>query len=287
MILRSIGMQSDAILQAMQNQFGDEYFYSWNSFRIDAWAEQAYKKSIETNKPIMCAETPLIGRKLFNENSPDTYYRIGINIVSSWLEKNFFVPRKVTPDRLEAMLEQTHTKLLPWRKSGDHIIYAMQVPADSSLLGLDIFAAAQYDLTFLRQITDRPIYITMHPDLQKTWAQHYFEKNKQHFDGFARILENTKSHIVKNSTESLFNNAWCTVCHTSGVGFDSIAAGIPVVALSNRSFVTDLAGNSYYDVLEPPTPERIPVLSKLAYCQWTLQEVERGIFKEHVNNIRR
>jgi hypothetical protein len=286
MILRSIGQQSTRVLNALEQQFGDEYYYCWNSYRNDPWANQAYAKSIADGKDIMCAETPLIGRKQFNEYADDMYYRIGLNIVSSWFEKNFFIPDNIDDMRIEDILTRTNTEIKPWRTDGEHIIYPMQVPRDSSLMGLDIFAAAQYDLVFLRQITDRPIYITMHPDLQKEWGKAELSKSMDNFEDFKRAVHFTKSMVVENSTESLFDNAWCTVCHTSGTGFDSIAAGIPVIALSNKNFITELAGQNYYDVLDPPMYNRGPTLAKLAYCQWTAQEVEDGTFKKHVDNIR-
>lgn len=286
MILRSIGKQSDDILNSLQRQFGDKFYYSWNSFRNNFdWAFDSYKKSIDTNKSIMCAETPLIGRSLFDNNNPDTYYRIGINIVSSYLEQNFFLPKVYTTDRIEKILAQTNTNLLPWRTHGEHIIYAMQVPGDSSLLGLDVYAAAQYDLLFLRQLTNRPIIVSQHPDLKKKWGQKEFKKNKGSFDGFQKVIDITKAEITSEKTESLFDDAWCTVCHTSGIGFDSIANGIPVITLNERSFVRNISSASYYDIENPSTPDRIPHLSKIAYCQWSLQEVESGYFKKHYESL--
>jgi hypothetical protein len=286
MILRSIGGFSDNILLALEEQFKDEYLYCWNNFKHDTtWAFDAYEKSFKDNKNILCAETPLIGRELFNQQSLNSYFRIGCNNVSNYHDHNFWIPTNPTPDRLFEILENTNTVLKDWRKDGDHIIYAMQVPADTSLTGLDIFAAAQYDLILLRKLTNRPIYISMHPDTKHGWGKSQFNDNKRSYDGFLKVVDLTNSIIADCSTQELFNNAWCTICYTSGSSFDSIANGIPVITLSQLSFMRPLSSISYYDINNPLIIDRLPWLSKIAYCQWTIDEVRSGKFKNYINNL--
>jgi len=285
-IIRTISKSSKIFLQALETQFGNNFLYNFNSFRHSTdWAKHGYERSIKEKKDIMCIETPIIGRKLFNENSAETFFRIGINNVSSYFEQNFFIPKKINFQRIEKILEATDTQILPWRKTGDYILYAMQVPGDSSLLGLDIFSAAQYDLMFLRKISNRPIVISMHPDIKKGWGKKELKRHNHFYNGFLDTIEITNSTISSLDTHTLLDDAWCTVCHTSGVSFDSIAKGVPVIALHERSFMRPLSSTSYYDVENLVMPERMQWLAKVAYTQWNLSEITDGTFKEHVSSF--
>jgi hypothetical protein len=288
MILRKIGGESDIVLEELERNFGNRYVYSFNSFISgEDWAINLYQKSLELKKDIMSVETPLIGRNEFKYSSergtPELYYRIGMNYVSSFFYHNYFIPDEASPDRLFDIFKKTSTEMKPWRKNGDHIIYAMQIPEDTSLLGLDVFSAAQYDLTMLRKLTDRPIYVSLHPGCAR--RPKVMERNQRFLDSFYRVVEITNSKIVDVPTHELYDGAWCTVCYTSGTGYDSIIAGIPAVTLSERSFVRPITSTSWYDVISPKMPDRLPWLSKIAYCQWTLSEVRNGIFKEHVESF--
>ena len=281
--MRTIGGISLPILKALHAQFQEDYYYTWNSFKHNnAWAYKVYEKSFKTNKRVMCAETPLIGRDQFNRNDPNTYYRIGIDIVSEYLGYNF--PAPYTPDtsRLHNILDKTNIELMPWRNNGSYIVYAMQVPGDSALAGLDIFAAAQYHLILLRRNTKRKIYITMHPDIKKQWGKLEMDNNKAHYTDFMRVVSMVNAEITDIPTNTLLDDAWATVCYTSGVSFDSIAKGVPSFAIGENSFVRPLCGTSLYEIEYPLKKERLSWLSKIAYCQWTVNEVNSGTYKEHI-----
>lgn len=179
-----------------------------------------------------------------------------------------------------SILKSTNTTLKNWRTDGEHILYAMQVPTDSSLTGLDIFAAAAYDLIQIRQTTNRPIIISMHPDLQKDWGERNFLQNNQYFKKFQSVVSLVGANLqIGNSKESL-ENCWCTVCYTSGFGFDSIAEGVPVITLSERSFVAPISEKNLYNIESPFIPtddQKYAWLSRVAYCQWTIEEIKNGL----------
>lgn len=289
MILRDIGGHSRDVLQALEAEFGHENFYTWNSYNHgEDWALKSYALAIKERKNIICAETPLIGRSLFNNHDSESYYRIGINIVSSQQFTNFNLPKNVSSDRLHSILENTKTNLKNWRSDGEHIIYAMQVPGDSSLRGLDIFAAAQYDLIQIRQISNRPIIITLHPDLKKGWAQENFKRNNQNFEKFTNVVDLVDAKLQLGGSEEALEGCWCTICYSSGFGFDSLAAGVPVITLSNNSFVAPLCSNSIYEIETPFIPndcQKYSWLSRVAYCQWRLSEIKSGLFKKHIYSV--
>lgn len=285
MILRTIGGNSEVVLQELENQFGTEHLYTWSGYNhYQDWAILAYSKAISEGKKIICAETPLIGRVLFDKDDIKTYFRIGINSVSTQQFSNFNIPTKTSTDRLYSILDATKTTLKSWRKNGEHILYAMQVPADSSLSGLDVFAAAQYDLVQIRQTTNRPIIITLHPDLQKAWGMDNFKKNNQHFERFKAVASVVGAKVQIGGSKAALENCWCTICYTSGFGFDSLAEGVPVITLSQRNFIAPICGSNLYDIENPYIPcevDKMAWLSRIAYCQWTIEEIKNGLTKDH------
>jgi hypothetical protein len=289
MILRTIGGNSEVVLQELKQQFGAEHLYTWSGYNhYQDWAILAYSRAIASGKKIICAETPLIGRDLFDQNDIKTYFRIGINSVSTQQFKNFNIPAKTSVDRLCSILDATKTTIKSWRKNGEHILYAMQVPADSSLSGLDIFAAAQYDLVQIRQITNRPIIITLHPDLQKEWGMDNFKKNNQNFEKFKVVASVVGAKLQIGGSKDALENCWCTVCYTSGFGFDSMAEGVPVITLSQRNFIAPISGNNLYEIDDPHIPsegEMMDWLSRIAYCQWTIDEIRSGLTKNHLESL--
>jgi hypothetical protein len=286
MILRKIGGPSDKILEALETQFGEEYLYAFNFFMPNAnWSYDVVDTVFKTKKDVMSIEMPLIGRAEFNPylrslGIDNMYYRIGLNYIASFFLKNYFIPHSPNNNRLFEIFEKTHTVLKPWRGNGSHIIYAMQVPEDTSLLGLDVFAAAQYDLTMIRTLTDRPIYVALHPFCKQVPA--IVQNNNKYLEGFYKVIELTKSKLTETSTHEMFDNAWCTVCHSSGIAYESVIAGVPAITMSERSFVRPITSSSWFDINSPITPDRLSWLAKIAYCQWSLDEIESGKFKNHV-----
>lgn len=289
MIIRSIGGLSDIALKALEKSFGQNFLYAWGGFNHhQEWAYTCYAKAIKERKKIICVETPLIGRDMYNEGRLDSYLRIGVNSVSSQNYLNFNLPKYANSNRLDSVLLKVGKKLKPWRTAGDHILYAMQIPADSSLRGLDIFAAAQYDLIEIRQITDRPIIITLHPDLNKTWGINNLINNSQYFNAFKKVVSLVGGSLQIGGSKDALRNCWCTVCHTSGFGFESITEGIPVITLSRTNFIAPICSQSLYDIEDPyiPTNEiKTSWLNILSYCQWNIEEIESGEVLEHLSPI--
>ena len=290
-VLRRNSPRLDKIVEALSTSFGSEYYCIWNNYNHYPFSTQqsgyffAYKKVLSSKKSLLCAETPLIGRHLFDKDDPNCYYRVAFEFVSTFDTKNFRL-EGFEPDesRLVSMLSSLEITCSPWRKSGSHILYAMQVPADTSLRGLDVFAAAQYDLLQIRLVSDRPIFITLHPKIfEEAWARDKFEKNKENLLGFLEVAKLVGANLDHGqSSKSLLKDCWCVVCHSSGFGIESILAGVPVITLSNGSFVRGITSHSLNDIESPWTGDIWPELSRLAYCQWTLDEIKNGKTYEHL-----
>ena len=97
MIVRDISGTRGQMLRHLEEQFGDQYLYAFNSFKAgEQWAFRVMKAALEHDKQIMSREMPLIGRADFNKelakHDIPEYYRIGLNYVSSYVGHNYFIP---------------------------------------------------------------------------------------------------------------------------------------------------------------------------------------------------
>lgn len=289
-IERKIGIAGakDALV-LLENSFGkDKYFYTWNSYiHVADWAIGVYKKSIDSNKKIICAETPYIGREFFseakNKQKNEIFVRVGWNDVSTYHPKHFNIYKQFSPERIEKILKNQNKKMSPeWRKNGDHILIATQVPNDSSLWGIDQWATLQYELIKLRQHTDRKILITLHPEIQKGWAKSRFNNSKSNFEKFKQVVGMVGAEISNKPSKELLKNCWCVICFTSGFTFDAIVRGIPTITLHNRSFAAPISSKFVEEIENPRLEDRIQWLSNIAYCEWSLEEIKQNKCKEHL-----
>jgi len=286
---RTIGIKPARIaVQELDKSFDGKYLCCWNSFiHCETWAYNVYSKSFSQNKKIICAETPYIGREYFDTQGQrplDTVYvRVGWGDVSTYHPKHFNIKKQYSPLRLEGILKNQNKEMeKEWRSSGDHILFPMQVPNDSSLRGIDIWAAAQYDLIKLRQNTDRKIIITLHPDIKKGWGQTRFNQSKQHFDNFKKVADTVGATISDKPSKQLLQNCWCVVTYTSGFSFDAIIRGIPVITINNRSFAAPISSNFIEEIEDPKLGNRIDWLSNVAYCEWSVEEIKQGKCRDHL-----
>jgi hypothetical protein len=276
-------------VEELNRSFDNNYICCWNSFvHIQEWAYEAYRQSFTEKKKIICTETPYMSREYFNapdnRSDEELYVRVGWGDVSTYHPKHFNIKRQHNPQRFEGILKKQDRHLSSdWRKTGEHILFPLQVPCDSSLRGLDIWAAAQYDLIKLRQNTDRDIILTMHPDTQnREYAKKRFSDSNQHFEKFKEVVAMVGAEISNVDTHQLLENCWCVVTYSSGVSFDAILRGIPVITMSNRSFAAPICSHYIEEIETPKMVDRISWFSNVAYCEWNIEEIKRGVCREHL-----
>ena len=249
------------------------FFGSWKDRRD--LHHKTKNQIIRSGKNFICCETSLLGRQKVTHKFNENWFRIGIN---GFLANtaNFNTPMQSSLCRWEMIQELRGIEVLPWKKSdGQYITICLQLPGDASLQGADISDWMLQTCRTIREHTDFPIKIRL-PQLQRTFKQECIAQATS----LPNVsLENgTKENLNKTIDESSFV---CTF--SSGMGIDAIIRGTPVYAESKASFVhsisTDItnaiAGNFN-------TPDRDNIFSRLAYCQWSTEEIESGAAWKHL-----
>lgn len=137
-------------------------------------------------------------------------------------------------------------ELRPWREHGEHLLVC-----PNRHFGMKGFAMPQdwepAALKTLRAATKRPIRVRPHPN---------------------------GGTPVRALAEDLAG-AWAVVIWASSCGVHALLAGIPVICTAPW-WICRSAAVARLAELEAPLPDRRPAFERLAWAQWTLEEIERG-----------
>lgn len=178
------------------------------------------------------------------------------------------------PDRWEAQRRELGLELAPYREAGRHVLILGQVGRDASLRGLDIAQWLGQTAKAVRERSDRPIVVRLHPSMR--WR----DREK----AIAACNEVTDLTIspIENSFSADIGGAWTCVTYSSGGAVDALLAGVPPICLSPANLAYQLCSTSLDDIEAPLEPEREQFFRDLAYSQWTPDEMVDGAPWRHL-----
>lgn len=158
-----------------------------------------------------------------------------------------------------------------WKSHGDVIVVASQLPGDYSLDGVDIDEWALDVAQWLSTRYSHPVVVRPHPVSTS--------------EALIEACGRASIQISQLSLEKDIERAWRWVTYTSGSSIDAVLGGVPSVTLSRNNFSWEVSSHSIRDLEKPFTPDRTAWLSRLAYSQWTLDEVASGIAWQHLRKL--
>lgn len=133
----------------------------------------------------------------------------------------------------------------PWRERGDHILVLPQRGFGHRFVAMPLWWPEQI-VRRLKAVTKRPIRVRNHPG--KSQSEPYDD----------------------------FRNCWAAVTWASGAGIKAIVAGIPVFYDFQKWIGADAAERNVERIEEPFLGDRLPMLRRLAWAQWSLAEISAG-----------
>lgn len=162
------------------------------------------------------------------------------------IAKNFHNGAGVWHIGEEDRWEKLGIPLSPWRESGSHILVLPQRGMGSQGVAMPRNWLASI-LLHLNKVTDRPVRVRRHPGQNECIP-----------------------------LEEDLKDAWAAVTWGSGAGIKAIVAGVPVFSNMRDWIGKDAASSHIVDIENPFLGDRLPMLRKMAWAQWTLPEIESG-----------
>lgn len=142
----------------------------------------------------------------------------------------------------------------PWREGGEHVLVCAQ-------RGFGVRPYCQesrwpgHVANELRKHTKRPIRIRPHPE----------DRNVPPKDRTQRRLEDD---LV---------NCWAVVVWSSTAGVKALLAGVPVFRCGPNFIAEGAARHGIAEIENPFMGDRLPALERVAYGQWSVEEIEQGL----------
>lgn len=147
------------------------------------------------------------------------------------------------PERWEAL----GLPLQPWRADGRHILVLAQRG-----IGEPGIAAprdwARKTVNALARLTRRPVVVREHPG---------------------------RLSAPRPLAEQL-EGCWCALTWSSGAGLKALLAGVPVIHALPGWIGAAASGSDLAAIEAPAMPDRMPMLRRLAWAQWTVEELASG-----------
>lgn len=156
-------------------------------------------------------------------------------------------------------------KMKPWRDGGEYALVIGQVPGDMSL----------GDLNLGRWITE-----TLKQALKKYPKVVY---RPHPLAGFKQLLADIPPSVEIHKgvgIEQSLAGAICCITFSSNSAVDAVMEGVPVVTQGACSMASAISTKTVNDPLV--FPDRSDWLRRIAYTQWTPEEVEAGKFWSHL-----
>lgn len=155
-----------------------------------------------------------------------------------------------------------------WRRGGKYVLLVGQVLGDASIKDVDFKAWA---------VKSRDQIAATFPGVPIRWRPHPVSVER----GRCFVLANTE-FSTRPLSEDL-HDALCTVTFNSNTGVDAVLAGVPTVTMDIGAMAWDVSGHQIGNI---ETPDRTQWAHDLAYKQWSLAEIEKGIAWEHLRRYR-
>ena len=193
------------------------------------------------------------------------WHRYSLNTVYPDTGTYFF---KELDNQKWSMFSQWHgVELKPWRSSGNHILVLAQRPKGFNMF-TDQDEWLANTIAKIRQHSQRPIMIRMHPGDGTRFKQ--IEKLQKRYG-------NTISISNHEGIREALENCWCCVGYASTPNVVSAIEGIPVyVEEPSKSWAKDVCFTDLSQIENPPMPNRLEWVNKIANIHWSNDEVIQG-----------
>ena len=240
-----------------------------------------YQFILDSSKPFLVTESAIFRRNMIRSPNPMAYHRYSLS--SYFRDEGNYNNENCPSDRWLRIQKEQNIEIKDWKLRGDYVLLILQRPGDSSLKNL-LLKYETYDnfLTTvvgeIRQFTDRPIRVRMHP-LRMDRQQEIFNRIDLKNIEFSPNVHTVNSMGGGEGGAGLyedFKNAWVVIGFNSNALTESICEGVPTFSLCPSSMAWECSNTDLKNIESPSVFERSQWLYNLGYCQWREDEIAQG-----------
>lgn len=151
-----------------------------------------------------------------------------------------------------ARWERMGIELRPWRESGRHVVVCCQRGIGSRQMASPVDWERDV-VAQLHKLTNRPIIVRRHP-------------GKPAFH----------PSVAAEMRDALIDAHAC-VTWSSANGVRALIEGVPVIYTAPHWICSSAASRDLAQIENPPMPDRLPAMQRLAWAQWSVDEIADGV----------
>lgn len=162
-------------------------------------------------------------------------------------------------------------ELKPWQQTGNVIVICGQHHNSEQWKGLPKLQNwVEQQIKIIRKYCDKPIVIRPHPRN----SFNFDEKKYPH----VRVNQPKRDHSTYDDTDfkKILRSTWAVINHSSNPAIEAVINGIPVF-VSESSLCHDVGNTNVADILYPAMPSRLNWANRIAYTEWTTEEIGQGL----------
>jgi len=159
----------------------------------------------------------------------------------------------------------------PWRDTGNNIVILGQHDKSNQWQGKSPMPNwVEEQINEIRKYSQRPILVRPHPrNLFKFDAKKY----ENVFVGQPQMDSETYDDT---DFKKILKDAWTVINYSSNPAIESVINGVPVF-VSESSLCYDVGNKELSNIENPSRPDRKNWANKMAYTEWTVQEIKEGL----------
>ena len=159
--------------------------------------------------------------------------------------------------------QEMHIDIKPWRKGGSHVLIAGMSGKAAAAEGLIPEYWERNAVAQIKKLTERTVVYRPKPNYS----------NCHHIQG-AVMQRNVE-------LQNALINCHAVATHHSNVAVDAILAGVPAFCV--EGVASPMSCDDLSKIEEPWMPDnRIQWASDIAYCQWSMVEIQNGLPWKHL-----
>ena len=270
---QGVKSQGDEVIEYRENRLPDQKLDA--GFVLGYTLEDNFRKKI-----INILESKSVPRIFVDSNilhysrKEHEWHRYSLNSVYPDSGTYFF--NELDTSKWLVYSQWHNAKLKPWRENGNHILILAQRPKGWNMFGNDQDAWLDSVISQIRKHSNRPIVVRMHPGDGARFKQ--IDKIKKRYDDTVSVSE-------KDNIREDLVNCWCSVGYNSTPNVVSAIEGVPVyVQDPKHSWAKDIAFTDLSLIENPPMPDRVSWINKIANIHWSNDEVKSGKLWSSIKN---